>query len=122
MILKFKKGTQLYAQNRIGDGAYIPVILNQKLEENIEIDVPETQKIITSCGTQEHSTDKNTLVFYKQQGGYPAYTSLYLKCGDATNWPTITIAEKDIPKKYIISAAILLIAIINIVIYKRKHK
>lgn len=121
MILKFKKRTQLYARQRMADGVYTPAIVNQRLEENIEIDVPETQTIITSCGTQEHSTDKNTLVFYKQQGTSP-YVGLYLKCGDATNWPTITIAEKDIPKKYIISAAILLIAIISIVIYKRKHK
>ena len=119
MILKFKKGTQLYAQERIADGAYIPVMLNQQLEENIEINVPETQTIITSCGTQEHLTDKNTLAFYKVQGTYPAYSNLYLKCGDATNWPTITICEKDIPKKYIISGIIIL-AIIGFIIYKRK--
>lgn len=117
MIFKFKKGTQLYDKVTASNIDY-PIALNQKLEENVKIDVPVTRTVTTSCGTQEYTIDKHTLVFYKKQDTQ----SLYLKCGDATNWPTTTITNNDIPKKYIISAVILLITIISIIIYKHKHK
>lgn len=87
MILKFKKGTQLYLKEQImsdSDPTIIPAP-GQKLEEDFECEKPQKDYQTTIAGTQEIPVSAETTVKYND--------IYYLKCGDASNFNTNTAKE-----------------------------